>query len=399
MIITNVRILSMADRDYDCGYVRFEDGVFTEVGDMEDYVHALDEVMDGGGMTLCPGFIDAHCHLGMWEDSLCFEGEDGNEDTDPSTPHLRAIDSINPMDRCFTDAISAGVTTVCTGVGSANPIGGDFAVIKTWGSCRIDKLVVSAPAAIKFALGENPKNTYNDRDESPVTRMATAAIIREQLMKAKRYLSDKNEYERLKGTDDEVSEPDYDIKCEALLPLFAEDNRLKAHFHCHRADDIFTAIRISKEFGLDYVLIHCTDGGVIADELAEDSPAVVVGPLFGDRGKPELHNHDIRTPKKLSDSGIKCAICTDHPETPIQYLPLTAALAVRGGMTKQQALRGITINAAEVLGISDRLGSIEAGKQADFSLFDGDPLDLTVTPKMVFVGGKLAVQRKDDNNA
>ncbi len=393
MVITNIKIVTMAGRDYENGYIRCENGVFTEVGDMSDYVHALDDIMDGKGLTLYPGFIDAHCHLGMWEDSLCFEGEDGNEDTDPSTPHLRAIDSINPMDRCFEDAVRAGVTSVCTGVGSANPIGGSFAVIKTHGSKRVDKLIVQSPAAIKFALGENPKNTYNDRDESPVTRMATAAVIRELLLKAKRYLSDKQEYERLKGTDDEVSEPDYDIKCEALLPLFAEENRLKAHFHCHRADDIFTAIRLSKEFGLDYVLIHCTDGGVIADELSEDNPAVVVGPLFGDRGKPELHNHDITTPKILSDNGIKFAICTDHPETPIQYLPLTAALAVRGGLSREEALRAITITAAETVGIADRLGSVEVGKQADFSLFAGDPLDLTVTPEMVVVDGKTAFRK------
>ncbi len=393
MVITNVKIKSMSSKDYENGYVRFENGVFTEIGDMEDYVHHLDDIMDGEGMTLYPGFIDAHCHIGMWDDGLTFEGEDGNEDTDPTTPHLRAIDSIDAMDRCFGDAVSAGVTAVCTGVGSANPIGGSFVIMKTWGSKRVDKLVVRSPAAIKFALGENPKNTYNDRDESPVTRMATAAVIREQLLKAKRYLSDKQEYLRLKGTDDEVSEPDYDIKCEALLPLFAEENRLKAHFHCHRADDIFTAIRISEEFGLDYVLIHCTDGGVIADELSEDSPAVVVGPLFGDRGKPELRNHDITTPKILSDNGIKCAICTDHPETPIQYLPLTAALAVRGGLSREEALRGITITAAETIGVADILGSVEVGKHADFSLFRGDPLDLTVTPEMVFVGGKTAFRK------
>ncbi len=394
MVITNIKIRTMSGRDYDNGYIRYEDGVFTEVGDMSDYVHALDDITDGGGLTLYPGFIDAHCHIGMWEDSLCFEGEDGNEDTDPSTPHLRAIDSINPMDRCFNDAVRAGVTAVCTGVGSANPIGGSFVVMNTWGSKRVDKLIVQSPAAIKFALGENPKNTYNDRDESPVTRMATAAVIREQLLKAKRYLADKQEYERLKGTDDEVSEPDYDIKCEALLPLFSEENRLKAHFHCHRADDIFTAVRLSEEFGLDYVLIHCTDGGVIADELAEDNPAVVVGPLFGDRGKPELHNHDITTPKILSDNGIKFAICTDHPETPIQYLPLTAALAVRGGLSREEALRAITITAAQTIGIADRLGSVEVGKQADFSLFAGDPLDLTVTPEMVVVKGQTAYRKQ-----
>lgn len=393
MVITNVKIKTMSDKDYENGYVRFENGIFTEIGDMTDYVHALDDIMDGNGLTIYPGFIDAHCHIGMWDDGLTFEGEDGNEDTDPSTPHLRAIDSINAMDLCFEDAVKAGVTTVCTGVGSANPIGGSFVVMNTHGSKRVDKLIVKSPAAIKFALGENPKNTYNDRNETPVTRMATAAIIREQLMKAKRYLADKQEYERLKGTDDEVSEPDFDIKCEALLPLFDEENRLQAHFHCHRADDIFTAIRISKEFGLDYVLIHCTDGGVIADELAEDSPAVVVGPLFGDRGKPELRNHDITTPATLAANGIKCAICTDHPETPIQYLPLTAALAAKGGMSREDALRGITIYAAEILGLSNKLGSIEVGKQADFSLFDGDPLDLTVTPEMVFVSGKMAFRK------
>lgn len=393
MVITNVKIKSMSGKDYENGYIRTEGDIIAEVGDMADYGYYIDDIIDGEGMTLYPGFIDAHCHLGMWDDGLTFEGEDGNEDTDPSTPHLRAIDSINAMDRCFEDAVKAGVTSVCTGVGSANPIGGSFVVIKTWGSKRVDKLIVQSPAAIKFALGENPKNTYNDRDESPVTRMATAAVIREQLMKAKRYLADKKEYERLKGTDDEVSEPDFDIKCEALLPLFAEENKLKAHFHCHRADDIFTAIRISKEFDLDYVLIHCTDGGVIADELAEDCPAVVTGPLFGDRGKPELRNHDITTPKVLSDNGIKCAICTDHPETPIQYLPLTAALAVRGGLSRDEALRGITIYAAETLGLSDRLGSIAVGKQADFSLFKGDPLDLTATPEIVFVGGKLAYKK------
>lgn len=389
MVITNVKIKTMSVKDYDNGFVRFGSTI-TEIGDMSDYVQNGDEELDGGGKTLYPGFVDAHCHLGMWSDALTFEGDDGNEDTDPSTPHLRAIDSINALDRCFADAVSAGVTCVCTGVGSANPIGGSFTLIKTHGSKRVDKLIVKEPIAIKFALGENPKNTYNDRDEAPVTRMATAAIIREQLSKALRYKEDLEEYERLKGTDDEVSKPDFDAKCEALIPLFNKEHPLKAHFHCHRADDIFTAIRIAKEFKLDYVLIHCTDGGIIADELAEDAPAVVVGPLFGDRGKPELAHHDITTPRILSENGIKFAICTDHPETPIQYLPLTAALAVRGGLSREEALRGITINAAEILGAADRVGSVEIGKGADFTLFSGDPLDLTVTPEMVFVNGNLA---------
>ena len=204
---------------------------------------------------------------------------------------------------------------------------------------------------------------------------------------AKRYMEEMAEYEKTKGTDDETSRPDYDIKCEALIPVL--NREIKVHFHCHRADDIFTAVRLAEEFSLDYVLIHCTDGAVIADELAEDSPAVVVGPLFGDRGKPELRNHDISTPAALAEQGIKCAICTDHPETPIQYLPLTAALAVKGGLSRKEALRGITIYPAEILGLSDKLGSIEVGKQADFSLFNGDPLDLTANSYLTAIKGKI----------
>lgn len=389
MVIINVNIKSMANNDFANGYVRTNGGIFTEIGDMKDYKPTDEEVIDGRGADLYPGFIDAHCHLGMWSDALCFEGDDGNEDTDPATPHLRAIDSINALDRCFGDAARAGVTAVCTGVGSANPIGGSFALIKTYGSKRVDKLIVKNPAAIKFALGENPKSTYNDRDETPVTRMATAGIIRENLAKALRYKEDLDEYTRTKGTDDETSRPDFDAKCEALMPLFNKKDKLKAHFHCHRADDIFTAIRISKEFNLDYVLIHCTDGGIIAEELAEDMPAVVLGPLMGDRGKPELAHHDIKTPAVLSENGIKFAICTDHPETPIQYLPLTAALAVRGGLSRDEALRAITINAASIIGAADKIGSVEVGKDADFSLFKGDPLDITETPVLVCVSGKI----------
>lgn len=394
MIIKNVKIKTMSGKDYENGFVRFN-GKITEIGDMNELSPMIEEEIDGAGKTLYPGFVDAHCHLGMWSDclSMQLEGDDGNEVTDPSTPHLRAIDSINAMDKCFADAAAAGVTSVCTGVGSANPIGGSFALIKTAGSVRVDKLIVKDPAAIKFALGENPKATYNDRDETPVTRMATAAIIREQLQKTLRYKEELDEYAAKKGTDDEVGKPDLDVKCEALLPLFAEKDRLKAHFHCHRADDIFTAIRIAKEFKLDYVLIHCTDGGIIAQELAEDKPVVVLGPLFGDRGKPELAHHDVKTPHILHKNGIDFAICTDHPETPIQYLPLTAALAVRGGLSRDDALKAITIGAAKILGAADRIGSIEVGKDADFALFSADPLDVTVTPDMVFVDGNVVFKR------
>lgn len=392
MVIKNIKIKTMSDKDYENGYVRIIDGRFCDVGSMSELIEQNgEETIDGNGRTAYPGFLDAHCHLGMYSDgyNTMLQGDDGNECTDPSTPHLRAIDSVNPLDRCFKDAADAGVTGVCTGVGSANPIGGSFIIMKTGGSKRIDKLIVKSPAAIKFALGENPKSTYDDRDETPVTRMATAAVIREQLIKALRYKEDCEEYEHTRDTDSETSRPDYDAKCEALIPLFNRENKLKAHFHCHRADDIFTAIRIAKEFELDYVLIHCTEGKIIAEELAEDKPNVVLGPLFGDRCKPELANHSITTPKALFDCNIKFAICTDHPETEIQYLPLTAALAVRGGLSREEALKCITINAAEILGAADRLGSIEIGKDADLSLFSGDPLDITCTPDMVVISGKI----------
>ena len=394
MIIKNVKICTMTGKVIENGYVRFSDKI-TELGAMDELSPMIEEELDGGGRTLYPGFIDAHCHLGMWSDSLSMqtEGDDGNETTDPCTPHLRAIDSINALDRCFYDAVRAGVTAVCTGVGSANPIGGSFAVIKTFGSKRVDNLIVKSPAAIKFALGENPKVTYADRDETPITRMATAALIREQLQKTLRYKELLEEYNAKKGTDDEISKPDLDVKCEAMLPLFDRKNKLKAHFHCHRADDIFTAIRIAREFSLDYVLIHCTDGGIIADELVEDAPSVILGPLFGDRGKPELANHDITTPNVLSAHGIKAALCTDHPETPIQYLPLTAALAVRGGLSREDALMAITANAAKILGVSDRLGTVETGKDADFALFSGDPLDVATTPDVVIIGGETAFKK------
>ena len=393
MVVINVKIVSMSkDAYYDseCGFVRCGDGVFTKVGNMCDYspVHG-EEVIDGKGLTLYPGFIDAHCHLGMWNAALCFEGEDGNEDTDPSTPHLRAIDSVNPMDRCFEDAVNAGVTSVCTGVGSANPIGGSFIIMKTWGSKRVDKLIVKSPAAIKFALGENPKNTYNDRDETPVTRMATAAIIREQLIKAKRYSEDIAEYERLKGTEDEISRPDFDIKCEALLPLFDKEHPLKAHFHCHRADDIFTAVRIAKEFQLDYVVVHGTEAHLIAGGLVETGTRVLSGPFLCDRSKPELRNQTPSTPGILSGAGVPTAIITDHPVIPIQYLPVCAGLAVREGMDYEEALRAITINPAKICGLDHRLGSLEVGKDADLVLFDQDPLTIAAKPKMVIAGGKL----------
>ncbi len=387
MLIYNVKIFSAADSDFEKGYIKIEDGRIAETGDMAQCPQTADGDMDAEGLTAYPGFVDIHSHIGVWEDGLGFEGDDGNEMTDPATPNLRAIDMVNPMDRCFTEAAQAGVTCVLCGMGSANPVGGAFLAMKTAGSKRIDDLIIKEPAAIKFALGENPKTVYKDKDDAPMTRMATAAIIREQLYKAKRYAEDMDAYFESIGSDDELDRPDYDAKCEALLPLLKKE--IPAHIHAHRADDIFTAMRICAEFDLDRVIIHGTEGHLIAKEIAKENCPVAVGPIISDRSKPELRNHTITNAAALHAAGVEIAICTDHPVVPQQYLPLSAALAVRGGLEHDEALRAITINPAEIAHISDRVGSIEAGKDADILLYKGDPLDVQSVPTAVMINGKF----------
>lgn len=387
MIIYNVKIVPVTGENIENGFIETEDGKIKSIGDMADIPRKPKKGdIDASGLTAYPAFIDAHCHIGVFANGYGFEGDDGNEETDPATPQLRAIDAVNPMDYCFTEAAKGGIGTVITGMGSANPIGGTFIAMKTWGSKRIDRRVIKNPVAMKMALGENPKSVYHEKEETPTTRMATAAVIRENLFKAKRYMEEMAEYEKTKGTDDETSRPDYDIKCEALIPVL--NREIKVHFHCHRADDIFTAVRLAEEFSLDYVLIHATEGGLIADELDKGTQCVI-GPVFGDRCKPELMNADIANGKKLTDNGMEIAICTDHPENPIQYLPCMAGLAMRGGLTEKQALEAITINPARFCGIEDRVGSLETGKDADIVLFSGTFHDISKTPEIVIMNGEV----------
>ncbi|MBO5377610.1 MAG: amidohydrolase [Ruminiclostridium sp.] len=387
MIIYNVKIVPVTGENIENGFIETEDGKIKNLGNMTDMPRKAESGdIDASGLTAYPAFIDAHCHIGVFANGYGFEGDDGNEETDPATPQLRAIDAVNPMDYCFTEAAKGGIGTVITGMGSANPIGGTFIAMKTWGSKRIDRRVIKNPVAMKMALGENPKSVYHEKEETPTTRMATAAVIRENLFKAKRYMEEMAEYEKTKGTDDETSRPDYDIKCEALIPVL--NREIKVHFHCHRADDIFTAVRLAEEFSLDYVLIHATEGGLIADELDKGTQCVI-GPVFGDRCKPELMNADIANGKKLTDGGMEIAICTDHPENPIQYLPSMAGLAMRGGLTEKQALEAITINPARFCGIEDRVGSLETGKDADIVLFSGTFHDISKTPEIVIMNGEV----------
>jgi len=382
MLIINGTVHTMDGLVIPNGYVAVNEGKIARVGPMEDCpADWKGEVLDAEQGHIMPGFVDAHSHLGMFGDALGFEADDGNESTDPCTPHLRAIDAINPLDRCFREAREAGVTTVLTGPGSANPVSGQFAAVKTAGRW-VDAMVLKAPVAMKMALGENPKSVYNERHETPVTRMATAAIIRENLAKAVEY----GEKLDRAAEDEDEDKPDYDAKLEALLPVVRGE--LPVHIHAHRADDIATGIRISKEFGLKCVIVHGTEGHLIADLLAQENVPVITGPSLGDRSKPELANMTIEGANILSRHGVKIAICTDHPVTPEQYLPLCAALAVKGGMNPENALAAITIRPAEIAGVADRVGSLTPGKDADIVITSGHPINLLSRVRAVFIEGK-----------
>lgn len=381
MLLYNAGIFTACTDPIKNGYVLIKDGKIIDVGPMT-FCPKDGESYDMGGATVFPGFVDAHCHIGMWEDGMGFEGDDGNEDTDPATPHLRALDAINPGDRSFEEAVAAGVTTVVTGPGSANPVAGQMVVMKTYGE-RVDEMALRAPAAMKFALGENPKNTYHSKEQTPSTRMATAAVIREQLLKAQRYGKDM-EAARL---DEDTDPPEFDMKSEALRSVLK--GKIQAHFHAHRADDIFTAIRIASEFGLKAVLIHCTEGWMNAEKLAAENIPVIVGPMIGTRTKPELINQRDENAALLKKAGVTVAICTDHPEVPIKYLPLSAGIAVRAGMKWADAVRAITSVPAKILGLERRIGAVSPGLDADLVVFSGDPLSVYSEPLWVIAGGKI----------
>ena len=381
MLIIHGTVHTMDGPAIDNGFVAIREGKIWKVGPMEECpADWKGETLDARGGHILPGFVDAHCHLGMFGDAMGFEGDDGNEATDPCTPHLRAIDGVNPMDRCFRDARLAGVTTVLTGPGSANPISGQFVAMKTAGRW-LDDMVIKAPAAMKLALGENPKLTYHERHEGPITRMATAAVIRENLAKAVEY---RDKLERAAADPDE-EKPEFDAKLEALLPVVRRE--LPVHIHAHRADDIATAVRICREYGLQFVVVHGTEGYRVTELLAAEGVGVITGPILTDRSKPELAGLTIENPARLAKAGVEIAICTDHPVTPIQYLPLCAAVAVRGGLEPEEALRAITLGGARLAGVAHRVGSLTPGKDADVVVTSGHPLEWTGSVEHVFING------------
>ncbi len=371
LFIKNGQIKTMAGPDIANGCILIDDnGKIAAVGaDIDCPAGAA--VIDAQGRLVTPGCVDAHCHIGLDNQGMGWEGRDYNEIVDPITPQMRAIDSINPMDEAFSLGLQGGVTTVCTGPGSANVVGGTFAAIKLAGK-RVDDMIVKEPLAMKCAFGENPKRCYGQGSKkAPMTRMGTAALLRELLFKTRRYMEDK----------EAGKNPGFDFKLESMIPVLKGELPLKAHAHRH--DDILTSIRIAKEFGCKITLDHCTDGALIADELAKEGLPAFVGPTLGGKSKIELINKSFETPKILHEAGVDIAIITDAPVIPIQNLPMCAGLAASAGLPMEEAWKAVTINAARLTGIGDRVGSLEVGKDGDVVIWKADPLTT--------IGGESAV--------
>ncbi len=346
------------------------------------------QVIDAEGCLVAPGFVEGHCHIGLDEEAIGFEGADYNERTDPVTPHMRGIDGLNPMDEAFFDAYSHGVTTAVTGPGSANVVGGTFLAVKLCGK-RVDNMVVKDPIAMKIAFGENPKRCYGgDSKKAPITRMGTAALLREVLQKSQNYKEAMDAWEK---DPEGHKKPEFDAKLHAMLPVMRGEIPLKSH--AHRADDIFTSLRIAKEFGVGITLDHCTDGHLIADELAKEGRPCLVGPTFGSKSKFELKNKCWDTPRVLVENGLKVAIITDAPVIPLKYLPLCAGLAMQAGLSEEDAWKAVTINPAEIVGIDSRVGSLEAGKDADVVIYKGNPLtDVQCKTLYTIMDGEIVYQ-------
>ena len=380
LLIKNGYIKTMAGPDLENGCILIgDDGKILEVAPSIDAPDA--QVINAEGRLVTPGCVEAHCHIGLDNQAMGWEGRDYNEIIDPLTPHLRAIDSINPQDEAFSLAIRGGVTSACTGPGSANVVGGTFTSMKLTGK-RVDKMLIKEPVAMKAAFGENPKRCYGQGlKKSPTTRMATAALLRELLFKTQRYIEDK----------ESGKYPGFDMKLEAMIPVMKGEIPLKCH--AHRADDILTSIRIAKEFGIKMTLDHCTDGALIADELAEEGFPAFVGPSLGSKTKIELVNKSFETPAALHNAGVTVSIITDSPVIPLQYLPMCAGLAVNGGMPMEEAWKAITINPAVSTGIGDRVGSLEKGKDGDVVIWTADPLTiLGAESYTTIVDGKIVYQ-------
>ena len=382
VVIIHGNIKTMEQQDYADGYLCIEEGKISAIGSMTEFQEEQwltgkeVQVIHAKGNLVMPGIIEAHCHMGITEEKKGMEGDDCNENVNPITPYLRAIDAINPMDAAFDDALRAGITGAMIGPGSSNVVGGQFAFLKTHGRC-IDKMIVKAPAAMKVAFGENPKVNFSGQNTSPSTRMAIASMLREELTKAKSYQKKRNE--------NPDQEPDFRYEC--WLPVLERKIPLKAH--AHRADDILTAVRIAKEFRLRMTLDHCSEGHLILEELKEAEFPAIVGPDMASRNKIEVQSRAFKTAGLLSEAGILTAITTDHPVSKIQFLPICAGLAVKAGMAMEEGLKAITIHAARICGVDDRTGSLAVGKDGDVAIFTGNPMEVFNRTLCTIIEGKI----------
>lgn len=382
--IVNGKIYTMAGQVLDSGTIIIDAGKINAVGANLE-IPAGTEIIDAQGKVVMPGIIDAHTHIGIFEEGIGFAGADGNEMTNPATPQLRALDAINPMDSAFKGALAGGVTSMTVAPGSANVIGGQVLAIKARGK-TVDDMVIKEPLGLKIAFGENPKRVYSSQKKTPSTRMAVAAILRENLVAARNYMAKQE-----KGQKDPDKAPDRDLKMEILVKVLKKEIPLRAH--AHRADDITTAIRIAQEFDVNICIEHCTEGHLIADFLADKGVAAIIGPTMGTRPKIELMNTSFKTPGILHKAGVKVALTSDHPVFPVQQLPIQAALAHKDGLPEEEALKAITINPAEIMGVADRVGSIEAGKDADIVIFSGHPFNWKTQVEKTMIDGEIVYER------
>ena len=385
LAFTNARINTVTEGIIDQGTILVEEGRIKAIGERVE-ITADAEIIDCTGKWITPGLIDAHTHLGVYEETIDWAGADGNEMTDPATPHVRALDAINPVEQGFVDAYEGGVTTVQVMPGSANVIGGEMSIVKTHGRI-VEEMLVKELSGLKIAFGENPKRVYGDRKQMPSTRMGTAAVLRENLTKARNYLK---KIER--GVIDEDKLPEQDLKMETLLKVLRREIPLRAH--AHRADDIITAIRIAVEFDVDLTLEHCTEGHRISDIIYSKGYRVTVGPTLSSRSKIELGEMGWQTLVELEKANVPFSIITDHPVIPIQYITLSAALAVREGLSEQTAWEAITINPARHIGLGDRVGSLTVGKDADLVVWSGNPFEYLTKVEQTIIDGKIVYQRE-----
>lgn len=383
MYIVGGRIKTMAGEDIEEGIIRVQDGKIVAVGSIGEIPLEPakgEEVLMVKDALIMPGIIEAHCHMGITEEKKGMEGDDCNENVNPITPYLRAIDAINTMDAAFDDAVRAGITAAMIGPGSSNVVGGQFALLKTKGR-RVDDLIIKAPAAMKVAFGENPKVNFSGMGKSPSTRMAIAAMLRQELQEAVEYKEKKDNACKNKESFEE------DFTKECWLPVLQGEIPLKAH--AHRVDDIFTAIRIAREFNLKITLDHCSEGHLIAEELAKEGFPAIVGPDLASRNKIEVQNMAFKTAGILNKAGVLVSITTDHPVSLIQSLPLCAGLAVKAGLDMEEGYKALTIYPAKICGVEDRMGSLEVGKDANIAIFDGNPMEVFTHTLYTIIDGRI----------